>query len=167
MNIVLPLAAAIAALALSAFAPQAASAGEKPGPMTQAPMKSNGSGVAVAWRIEGKAALGAPLTVRLELSGITDPAGASVRLVAADGLSLAASVEPNATLAGPAGSLAVGVVPGREGIGYLHVFTTQYGRTSAISVPVPVGQTPRSLRSQLGEARQTPGGEKILSMPVK
>ena len=57
-------------------------------------------------------------------------------------------------------------VPSAQGIGYLHVFTTQNGATSATTIPVQVGKAPTSLPAA-GELKQDAAGEKIRSMQVK
>jgi hypothetical protein len=135
--------------------------------MTAAPAKSNGSGVSVQYRVDGTPQAGVALPVVLSFDGITDPAGASVRLTAEGGLSLAgAGGAQQALPAGQTTTLTVQVVPSAEGIGYLHVFTTQRGATSATSVPVQVGKTPSALPAS-GTLKQTPDGDKIRSMPVK
>jgi hypothetical protein len=147
------------------------SAGGKssPAPMVGGRTKSNGSGVSIGYRLDGTPKAGAPLTVVLSFDGITDPAGATVRLVTDGGLALAGSSDSTLALPGGGPSNAtVDVVPGASGIGYLHVFTTQNGSTSVISVPVQVGQAPASLASPAGAAaKQTPSGDKILPMQVK
>nr|WP_251010704.1 hypothetical protein [Variovorax paradoxus] len=147
-----------------------ACADSKPAPgtpkMTAAPAKSNGSGVSVQYRVDGTPQAGVALPVVLSFDGITDPAGASVRLTAEGGLSLVGTGGSQALPAGQTTTLTVQVVPGAEGVGYLHVFTTQRGATSATSVPVQVGKTPSALPAS-GTLKQTPDGDKIRPMPVK
>ncbi|CAN7180878.1 hypothetical protein LJR084_000426 [Variovorax sp. LjRoot84] len=134
--------------------------------MTAAPAKSNGSGVSVQYRVDGTPQAGSAVSVVLSFDGITDPAGASVRLTAEGGLSLVGAGGTQALPAGQATTLTVQVVPGAEGVGYLHVFTTQRGATSAISVPVQVGKAASAMPAS-DTLKQTPDGDKIRPMPVK
>lgn len=134
--------------------------------MTAAPVKSNGSGVSVQYRVEGTPQAGVAIPVVLSFDGITDPAGASVRLTAEGGLALSGAGGTQPLPAGQTTTLTVQVVPGAEGVGYLHVFTTQRGATSATSVPVQVGKAPSALPAS-GTLKQTPDGDKIHAMPVK
>ncbi|CAN7191195.1 hypothetical protein LJR290_000430 [Variovorax sp. LjRoot290] len=134
--------------------------------MTAAPAKSNGSGVSVQYRVDGTPQAGSAVSVVLSFDGITDPAGASVRLTAEGGLSLVGAGGTQALPAGQATTLTVQVVPSAEGVGYLHVFTTQRGATSATSVPVQVGKAASAMPAS-DTLKQTPDGDKIRSMPVK
>lgn len=134
--------------------------------MTAAPAKSNGSGVSVQYRVDGTPQAGSAVSVVLSFDGITDPAGASVRLTAEGGLSLVGAGGTQALPAGQTTTLTVQVVPGAEGVGYLHVFTTQRGATSATSVPVQVGKAASAMPAS-DTLKQTPDGDKIRAMPVK
>lgn len=157
------LAAALACV-LALAAPLAVQAAG--GPMTTAPMKGSGSGVEVQFRVDEAPQAGRPVSVLLSFAGVTDPAGAAVRLAADGGLSLAASETQRSLPAGQATTWTVEVVPAATGIGYLHVFTTQFGATSVTSVPVGVGKPAAATPG--GEAlKQGAGGEKILPMKVK
>jgi hypothetical protein len=135
-------------------------------PMKSAPMKSNGSGVAVQYRVDGTPEVGATVRVVLSFDGITDPAGAALRLTTEGGLAMGATPAAVTLPAGQATTITVEVVPSAQGIGYLHVFTTQNGATSATSIPVQVGKAPTSLPAA-GELKQDAAGEKIRSMQVK
>lgn len=140
---------------------------ERSGPkMTAAAAKSNGSGVSVQYRVDGTPQVGSAVSVVLSFDGITDSAGASARLTAEGGLSLIGAGGTQPLPAGETTTLTVQVVPSAEGIGYLHVFTTQRGATSATSVPVQVGKTPAALPAS-GTLKETPEGDKIRAMPVK
>lgn len=134
--------------------------------MTTARSKPHGSGLVVRFRIDGTPAAGVPLAVVLSFDRITDPSGASVRLAVDGGLALAGSQTDFTLPANQASALTVSVLPPAAGIGYLSVFTTQNGASSATSVPVLVDKAPGSLPSA-GDAKQTPGGEKIVPMQVK
>ncbi|OUM04180.1 hypothetical protein [Variovorax sp. JS1663] len=134
--------------------------------MTTAPMKPGGSGIAVQYRIDGTPESGSAVPVVLSFDGITDPAGGTVKLRPDGGLAITGSSGPYTLPAGRTSTLTVQVVPDADGIGYLHVFTTQNGATSATSITVQVGKEPSTLPASSG-LKQTPGGDKILSMPVK
>jgi hypothetical protein len=135
-------------------------------PMKTAPMKANGSGISVQYRLDATPQAGLATPVVLSFDGVTDAAGATVRWTADGGLSLANAAETRTLPAGQATTLTVQVVPGAAGIGYLHVFTTQHGASSVTSIPVQVGKAPSAMPAS-SDLKQTPGGDKILSMPVK
>lgn len=135
-------------------------------PMTTAPMKANGSGIEVQYRVDGAPQAGRPVSVLLSFAGVADPAGATVRLATDGGLSLAGSETQRSLAAGQATTWTVDVVPPATGIGYLHVFTTQSGTTSVTSVPVGV-EKPASAMPGGDTLKQGAGGEKILPMKVK
>lgn len=156
--------AASLACALALAAPLAVQAAG--GPMTAAPMKANGSGVEVQYRVDEAAQAGRPVSVQLSFAGVADPAGATVRLAADGGLSLAASETQRSLPAGQAATWTVDVVPAPTGVGYLHVFTTQFGVTSVTSVPVGVGK-PAAATTGGDTLKQGSGGDKILPMKVK
>ncbi|MBT2326400.1 hypothetical protein J7E62_29225 [Variovorax paradoxus] len=135
--------------------------------MTAAPAKTNGSGVSVQYRLDGTPQAGSAVSVVLSFDGITDPAGASFRLTTDGGLTLVGGAGGTQPLpAGQTSTLTVQVVPGADGTGYLHVFTTQRGATSATSVPVQVGKAPSAMPAS-DALKQTPDGDKIRAMPVK
>jgi hypothetical protein len=149
--------------AFGATEAQAVQSSGKPA-MSIAPMKPNGSDVVVSFGIDGSPQAGVALSIVLGFDHLADPAGASVRLGVDGGLTLL-SPSTFELPAGPASSRTVQVIPA-AGLGYLHVFTTQHGATSAISVPVQAGQGPDAPPSDI-QPMQTPGGEKILPMKVK
>lgn len=129
-----------------------------------APQKSNGSRVAVRYRVAPAASAGAPATISLTFSGVTD-AAASVRFSSDAGLRLLASPAPVPL---PAGSseIEIQAVAEADLLFYLNVFTTQNGITSAISVPVTTGNRKPKL-DPMGEMKPSAPGEKIISMPVR
>jgi hypothetical protein len=134
--------------------------------MTTAPKKVNGSGITVQYRVDPQPQAGQATSILLGFDGITDPAGATVQLRADAGLSLGPGATASTLPPGTVSTWTVEVVPAGQGIGYLHVFTSQNGTTSSISIPVQVGKAPSSMPSS-GELKASPNGEKILSMPVK
>lgn len=133
--------------------------------MTRAVAKPNGSAIDVQYVVEGSPQIGRRTAVTLRFDGITDPAGGSVRFGADPGLALTAEGRVPLPV-GAVTTVTVHVVPGSEGIAYLHVFTAQNGATSAISVPIRVGKTAPALRSS-GDLRKTPSGEAVISMPAR
>lgn len=160
---------AMAALAMGVSLQACADA--KPGRTTPtgmkaAAMKPGGSGIAVQYRIDGTPQAGSAVPVVLSFDGVSDPAGGTVKLTADGGLVIVGSAGPHALPAGKASTLTVQVVPDADGTGYLHVFTTQNGATSATSITVQVGNTPSAKPASSG-LKQTPTGDKIISMPVK
>jgi len=151
----------------SAGGPPATRASGAKGTMKTAPMKANGSGVVVRFRVaDASPQAGKAVSVELTFEGITDPSGAMLRLVGDGGVSLGATEVTRTLPAGAATTLTVEVTPAAEGVGYLNVFTTQYGATSATSIPLQVGKAAAALPAS-GDVKQMPGGEKILPMPVK
>ncbi len=134
--------------------------------LTAAPMKMNGSGITMQYRIDTTPQAGRATPVVLKFNGVTDSVGASVRLSADSGLTLEGAETPRALPAGEITTWTVTVVPAADGIRYLHVLTTQNGATSATSIAIQVGKAPANLPSS-SELKQSPSGEKILSMPVK
>ena len=150
---------------------QACAHTEKPvraasGGMTAAPVKPGGSGIAVQFRIDGTPQSGSAVPVVLSFDGVSDSAGGSVRFSVDGGLTLVDSAGPHTLPAGQASTLTVQVVPDAGGTGYLHVFTTQNGATSAASIAIQVGKAPSAMPAS-STLKQSPDGEKIISMPVQ
>ena len=107
-----------------------------------------------------------PLPVVLSFDGITDPAGATVRFAADGGLTLVGTGGPHAAAGRSDDDLTVQVRAGADGIGYLHVFTTQCGATSATSI-AGAGRQGAVRHARPANSSRPPDGDKILSMPVK
>jgi hypothetical protein len=156
--------AAALACALALAVPQAASAAGAA--MVTAPMKGSGAGVEVQYRVDGTPEVGRPVSVLLRFDGITDPAGAVVRLSAQGALSLVGGEDSRSLPPAQKTTWTVQVVPAAQGLGYLNVFTTQGGATSATSVPVPVGKQSAALPAS-ENLKRSADGEKILPMQVK
>ena len=134
--------------------------------MSTAPMKGNGSGVIVQYRVDGTPVTGVAVPVVLAFGGVTQQSGAVVKLTTEGGLRLPGGEEVRTLPAGEVTSLTVNVTPAAAGIGYLHVFTTQHGSTSATSIPIQTRASPSAL-PHAGELKQTPGGEPVRSYRVK
>jgi hypothetical protein len=134
-------------------------------PMTTAPQKPGSSGVKLQYRLEATPQVGRATPIVLQFEGVTDPDGAAVRLSVDSGLTLQGS----GTLALPSGkrtTATVVVVSETEGLAYLNVFINQGGASSAVSIPVQTGTAAPALKSS-GEMKSTPGGENLITMPVK
>ena len=161
----------IALAALAVGLSLQACAGTQPGRggsamLTTAPMKPGGAGIAVQYRVDGTPQPGVAVPVVLRFDGITDSAGGTVRFTGDGGLTVAGSSGLQALPAGQTSTLTVQVVPDEDGIGYLHVFTTQNGATSATSITIQTRKAPSALPASSG-LKDTPAGDKILVMPVK
>ncbi|KQU82261.1 hypothetical protein ASC78_16805 [Variovorax sp. Root318D1] len=170
----------IACLALATLSASAAADGDPEGrsakpshsaaqhrnaPMTTAAQKPGSSGVKLRYRLDAVPQVGRATPIVLEFDRVTESDGATVRLSADRGLTL----QGNTTLTLPKGkrtTATVVVVSDGEGLAYLNVFITQGGASSAISVPVQTGTAAPALKST-GEIKPTPGGDSIITMPVK
>jgi len=172
---------AVACLALATLSAPAAADGEpeqrggakaghsaaqqRNAPMTTAAQKPGGSGVKLQYRVDAVPQVGRATPIVLQFDHVTEAEGATVRLSADRGLTL----QGNSTLALPKGkrtTATVVVVSEGEGLAYLNVFITQGGASSAISIPVQTGTTAPALKST-GEMKPAPGGDSIITMPVK
>ncbi|SFQ74803.1 hypothetical protein SAMN05216567_1373 [Variovorax sp. OK605] len=134
-------------------------------PLTVAARKPNDSGVTIQYSVAGVAQIGRPVSITLQFDGVTDPAGATVRLSTDAGLTLATA----GTLALPAGqrtSMTATVTSDREGLAYLNVFVTQNGAMSIVAIPVQTGSAAPSMKGA-GEVKSSSEGEKIISSPAK
>lgn len=130
-----------------------------------AAQKPGGAGVKLQYRLEATPQVGRATPIVLNFDGVTAANGATVRLVADSGLTLQGS----STLALPAGkrsTATVAVVSEAEGLAYLNVFIAQDGASSAVSIPIQTGSAAPTLKST-GEMKPTPGGDSIITMPVK
>jgi hypothetical protein len=139
-----------------------ASKAQKKG-FTSLPSKKGGSGVDIAYRIEGTPTVGSPLTIRLQTAS---PFNAQTTLRAGEGLLLS---EPDQVLQSQAGQRVehtVTVVPQAEGRFYLNVFSVANNRGGAAAIAVQVGKGAVQLK-QSGAVQVMPGGERIISVPAQ
>jgi hypothetical protein len=130
---------------------------------TSLPSKKGGSGVDIAYRIEGTPTVGSPLTIRIQTAS---PFNAQTTLRAGEGLLLS---EPEQVLQSPAGQRAehtVTVVPQAEGRFYLNVFSVANSRGGASAIAVQVGKGAVQLKSS-GKVQVMPSGERIISVPAQ
>ena len=145
--------------------PRQAAVQHRNAPMTTAAQKPGSSGVKLQYRLEAVPQVGRATPIVLQFDRVTEAEGATVRLSPERGLTL----EGNSTLTLPKGkrtTATVVVVSEGEGLAYLNVFITQGGASSAIAIPVQTGTAAPALKST-GEMKSTPGGESIITMPVK
>lgn len=140
----------------------AASKARKNG-FTPLPTKKSGSGVAMAYRIEGTPTAGKPLTIRITQSSNVD---SQVTLRASEGLLLGDPTQVLTARAGVAAEHRVTVVPQAEGRFYLNLFSLAAGRGSASSVAVQVGKGVAQLKSA-GTVQVLPSGERVISVPAQ
>lgn len=134
-------------------------------PMTAAVRKSNDSGVAIQYRVDGVGQVGRPVSVFLQFDGVTDPAGATARLTTDAGLTLSTS----SSLLLPVGqrlNATATVTSSREGLAYLNVFVTQNGAMSIVAIPVQTGSSTPTTKPA-GDMKSSADGEKIISLPAK
>lgn len=134
--------------------------------MTQAPRKTNGSGIVLRYRIEGTPAVGQPVNVALEFAGARGAGAApNASFSADDGLRIRAGGEPLALQPGVTRHV-VQLVPQRDGLFYLNVFTVQDGASNATAIALQVGAgQQKAAPAEL--LKTTPSGEKIISLPVQ
>lgn len=125
--------------------------------------KKRGSGVGLAYRIDGTPTMGRPLTIRIQMSSDFD---AELTPRAGEGLEL---LVPNQVFQSQAGQMAehtVTVVPQTEGRFYLNMFTVANGRGSATAMAVQVGKGAVALKPA-GKLHVSPSGERVISVPVQ
>jgi hypothetical protein len=130
---------------------------------TSIPSKKGGSGVDIAYRIEGTPTVGSPLTIRIQTAS---PFNAQTTLRAGEGLLLN---DPDQVLQAQAGQRAehtVTVVPQAEGRFYLNVFSVANNRGGAAAIAVQVGKGSVQLKSS-GKVQVLPTGERIISVPAQ
>ncbi len=124
--------------------------------------QKSGSGVSLAYRIDGTPSLGSPLTILIQMSSTAD---AQLVLRAPQGLRLLQADQLLQSYAGQVAEHSVTVVPDVQGRHYISVFSFAHGRPSATSIPVQVGRGTVELKSG-GTVKVTPSGERIISVPL-
>jgi hypothetical protein len=127
--------------------------------------KRGGSGVNVAYRIEGAAQPNVPARITVELSGVTAREGATAAFSAEEPAWLhgaaALSLRPNQTNAA-----SLEFTAPSDGMYFINVTTTQAGRSSIVQIPIKVGAGAARLEKQ-GTVQTTPSGEQVISLPAK
>jgi hypothetical protein len=121
-----------------------------------------GSGVMVSATVPPKVAVGETVTVRLQISGVTAPEGATVEVrdPATRTTLMSARVA-----AGEQKTLEVPYTGRADGMQFLDVATAQGGRSSVQSVPVRVGSGEMKLKPE-GQRGTTSSGETVISLPA-
>ena len=122
-----------------------------------------GSGVQLAFRIDGTPAVGAPLNIVVQLSSRAD---AQVTLAADAGLGLQAPQQVLRVSAGGSIEQVLTVIPQAEGRFYLNLLASSDGRGGATGFAVQVGKGAPVLKPA-GKVTVTPSGERIVSIPIK
>lgn len=131
----------------------------------RATVKKGGSGVSVAYRIEGVPQANVPTSITVEFSGVGESGDALASFSAEEPAVLTSA--PSLTISSNQTSVAnVLVNAPADGVYFVNVTTRQAGRSSVVSIPVKVGAgTPRLERS--GTVQTTPSGEHVISLPSK
>jgi hypothetical protein len=130
---------------------------------TSLPSKKGGSGVDMAYRMEGTPTVGVPLTIRIQM---TSRVAAQTTLRAGEGLLLSNPDQVLQSQAGQRSEHAVTVVPQAEGRFYLNVFSVANNRGGASAIAVQVGKGTVQLK-QSGKVQVMPSGERIISVPAQ
>jgi hypothetical protein len=130
------------------------------------PQKKNGSGVQVAYRLEGTPTVGKPLTITLQFDRVSDAEGGAVDFTTDSELVMNSSITKKTLTAKRSTSQQIIVTPQNEGLFYVNVFTEQAGRKSAAAIPVQVGKTVAVMKT-LGKVTTDANGERIISMPAQ
>ena len=127
--------------------------------------KRGGSGVKVAYRIEGAAQPNVPARITVELSSVTAQEGATAAFSAEEPARLngaaALSLRPNQT-----NSASLELTAPSDGMYFINVTTTQAGRSSIVQIPIKVGAGAARLERQ-GTVQTTPSGEQVLVAAAK
>ena len=130
---------------------------------TRMPVKKGGSGVEIAYRIDGTPEVGRALTILLSVSSSSD---AQLTLRGGEGIVLTGAVGPLQTLAGQTTLHQVSVMPTAQGRFYLHIVSSAKGRSTASAIAIQVGkQTVQNKPS--GDIQVMPNGERVISVPAR
>lgn len=135
------------------------------GPWVRAPSKPGGTAVVMRYVVPGSVQPGQIATIRLQFSRVTDPAGANVRVYAADTGVQVAAMAPIQVAAGTTSTVDVDVTAVSDGLQVVAVAVQEGGRSSVFAVPIKVGSGQLIHRKE-GAVQTTPSGEKIISMPA-
>jgi hypothetical protein len=131
----------------------------------QSSAKKGGSGVDVAYRVDGRPQANSPVRIAVEFKNVNAPGGATAEFSAEAPLTLAGP--STLTLApGQTTSTTLTVAAPADGTYFVNVTTRQSGRPSVISIPVTVGAGGVQLQKQ-GTVQTAPNGEKVISLPSK
>lgn len=152
----------------SATSPAAAKATAIPAGFTPMASKKAGSGVDMAYQIDGTPAVGQPLTIRLSVSS---PIDADITFSADSALALQNPSQVLKAVASQPGQHSITVVPQALGRYYLNVFSNAQGGSGATSIAVQVGDAaPAKSKSananSAGSAQQSSSGERVKTITV-
>jgi len=157
--------ASMLAAAVPAATFAAGTAPADPKAMQRTPTKPNGNGIEVRYRLESTPEAGQPVLVSLAFLPANAGGEATAWFTLGGGLAWAGAAPDVLALSAAATYRQLAVVPQAEGIGYLNVFTRQDGVDSVTAIPVRVGKAVPSLR-QPGALKTSPGGDRVISLPV-
>lgn len=130
---------------------------------TSTPVKKGGSGVEVAYRIDGTPEVGRALTILLSVSSSSD---AQLTLRGGEGIVLTGAVGPLQTLAGQTTLHQVSVMPTAQGRFYLHIVSSANGRDTASAIAIQVGKAAGQNKPS-GDIQVMPNGERVISVPAR
>lgn len=156
------LALALCAAALNTLAASGATAQAAPG-YVALPLKKSGSGVEMAYRIEGTPAPGIPFIVHLTTSSRTD---AQLVVRGDEGLVITNAGSALLSAAGQVTQHRVEVTPQAQGRLYVYVESSANGRGSSNAIAVQVGKS-EVQRKPSGNLQSMPGGERVISVPAR
>lgn len=158
------------ALAASFSLPACAAGNAKQGQVDargfmQTAAKKGGSGVDVAYRIDGRVQPNVPVRITVEFRNVNAPDGATAAFAAEAPLVLAGPSSLNLA-AGQTGNATLTVSAPADGTYFVNVTTRQSDRPSVVSIPVTVGAGGVRLQKQ-GTEQTSPSGEKVISLPSR
>ena len=130
---------------------------------TRMPVKKGGSGVEIAYRIDGTPEVGLALTILLSVSSSSD---AQLTLRGGEGIVLTGAVGPLQTLAGQTTLHQVSVMPTAQGRFYLHIVSSANGRDTASAIAIQVGKAAGQNKPS-GDIQVMPNGERVISVPAR
>ena len=131
----------------------------------QTSAKKGGSGVDVAYRVEGTAQPNVPVRITLEFGNVNAPDGATASF-AAEAPAVIAGPTSLSLAPGQRGSTSLTLTAPADGTYFVNVTTTQAGRPSVVSIAVKVGAGGVRLQKQ-GTVQTMPNGEKVISLPSR
>ena len=147
----------------------------KPDAASETTAKLSGP-VTISYRIIGKPVVGQPVAIELQFASALDAQQIDVAYRINDATAMRfpesqpATVSMVLSVGEETGAQQVSVIPLREGRLYLNVSaqveTENGSMTSAIAIPIPVGNAPRELQSN-GERVTDADGETVISLPAK
>ena len=125
--------------------------------------KKGGSGVDLAYKVDGTPEVGKPVVVKLQISSLAD---AQVTVRTESGLQLSSAELVMRSAAGVSSEHQMSVTPLATGRHYLFVTSIASGRTSSSAIAVQVGKDAPQAKPR-ADVIVMPGGERVISMPAQ